>query len=198
MITNEVLNAIRGRRSILRFEPTPVKDEELEAILEAGRWAPSFANSQPWTFVVVRDEKVRQELGALVERIAFAHRGQFAMTGKGIGDAPVVIAVVVDPVKDPQHWVEAGAVATQNMALMAHSLGLASYWAGLGGSPRPRRGGSSGSRKGCGSPPFSPSAGRRTPPARGAGAPHPARPLRPVREVAVRRFRQGALGAPGR
>lgn len=133
MITNEVLNAIRGRRSILRFEPTPVKDEELEAILEAGRWAPSFANSQPWTFVVVREEKIRRELGALVERIAFAHRGQFAVSGKGIGDAPVVIAVVVDPVKDPQHWVEAGAVATQNMALMAHSLGLASYWAGLGG-----------------------------------------------------------------
>jgi len=133
MKTNEVLNVIRGRRSVLRFEPTPVTDEEIEAILEAGRWAPSFANSQPWTFVVVRDEETRRALGQLVERVAFARRGQFALTGKGTGEAPVVIAVVVDPVKDPHHWVEAGAVATQNMALMAHSLGLASYWAGLGG-----------------------------------------------------------------
>lgn len=133
MTTNDVLKTIRGRRSVLRFEPKPVTDDELAAILEAGRWAPSFANSQPWTFVVVREENTKRELGELVERIAFAHRGQFAMSGKGTGDAPVVIAVVVDPVKDPQHWVEAGAVATQNMALMAHSLGLASYWAGLGG-----------------------------------------------------------------
>lgn len=133
MTTNEVLKVIRGRRSVLRFEPQPVTDDALEAILEAGRWAPSFANSQPWTFVVVRDEETKHKLGRLVERIAFAHRGQFAMAGTGTGDAPVVIAVVVDPVKDPRHWVEAGAVATQNMALMAHSLGYASYWAGLGG-----------------------------------------------------------------
>ncbi len=133
MTSNEVLNAIRGRRSVLRFEAKPVTDDEIEAILEAGRWAPSFANSQPWTFVVVRDENTRRELGQLVDRIAFAHRGHYAVSGKGTGDAPVLIAVVLDPVKDPQHWVEAGAVATQNMALMAHSLGLASYWAGLGG-----------------------------------------------------------------
>lgn len=132
MINNEVLRAIRGRRSVLRFEPTPVTDEEIEAVLEAGRWAPSFANSQPWTFVVVRDEETRGALGRLVERVAFARRGQFALSGKGTGEAPVIIAVVVDPVKDPHHWLEAGAVATQNMALMAHSLGLASYWAGLG------------------------------------------------------------------
>ncbi|MDD2912861.1 MAG: nitroreductase family protein [Candidatus Bipolaricaulis anaerobius] len=133
MTKNDVLNAIRGRRSVLRFEPKPVSDDEVEAILEAGRWAPSFANSQPWTFVVVRDEETKAKLGALVERLAFARRGQVALTGKGVGDAPVLIAVVVDPVKDPGHWIEAGAVATQNMALMAHSLGLASYWAGLRG-----------------------------------------------------------------
>lgn len=131
-MTNNVLSAIRGRRSVLRFEPTPVTDEEIEAIVEAGRWAPSFANSQPWTFVVVRDKETRGALGQLVERVAFAHRGQFALSGKGTGEAPVVIAVVVDPAKDRDHWLEAGAVATQNMALMAHSLGLASYWAGLG------------------------------------------------------------------
>ena len=133
MTTNDVLNAIRGRRSVLRFTSKPVTDDELETILEAGRWAPSFANSQPWTFVVVREEGTKRDLGRLVERIAFAHRGQFAVSRTGTGDAPVVIAVVLDPVQDSQHWIEAGAVATQNMALMAHSLGLASYWAGLVG-----------------------------------------------------------------
>ncbi|HEU67722.1 MAG TPA: nitroreductase [Candidatus Acetothermia bacterium] len=133
MTTNDVLRAIRGRRSVLRFEPKPVGEDELQAVLEAGRWAPSFANSQPWTFIVVRDQETKSKLGNLVERLAFARRGQVALAGKGVGDAPVLIAVVVDPVKDRGHWVEAGAVATQNMALMAHSLGLASYWAGLRG-----------------------------------------------------------------
>ncbi len=79
----------------------------------------------------MREEKTKRKLGQLVERIAFSRRGQVALSGKGVGDAPIVIAVVLDPVKDPHHWVEAG--TAQNMALMAHSLGLASYWAGLGG-----------------------------------------------------------------
>ena len=171
MTTNETLNVIRGRRSVLRFESKPVTDDELEAILEAGRWAPSFANSQPWTFVVVREAKARQALGQLVHRIAFAHRGQYAMTGKGTGDAPVVIAVVVDPVKDPQHWVEAGAVATQNMALMAHSMGLGSYWAGLGGKSEAEARRILGIPKGLrvasilpiGRPAYTPKEGERTP-----------------------------------
>ena len=171
MTTNDVLNAIRARRSVLRFEPKPVTEGELEAILEAGRWAPSYANSQPWTFVVVRDEGTKKKLGDLVERIAFARRGQFAVSGKGVGDAPVVIAVVLDPVKDPQHWVEAGAVATQNMALMAHSLGLASYWAGLGGRAEAEARRVIGAPKGMrvvailpiGHPAYTPKDGERTP-----------------------------------
>lgn len=128
---NEVLKAIRERRSVLRFKPDPVPEEVLELILEAGRWAPSYANSQPWTFIVVRDEGLKRRLGELVDRIALARRGKVAISGPGIGDAPVVIAVVVDPWRDPRHFVEAGAAAAQNMALAAHSLGLASYWAGV-------------------------------------------------------------------
>lgn len=128
---NEVLKAIRGRRSVVRFKPEPVPEEALQEILEAGRWAPSYANSQPWTFIVVRDEETKRKLGQLVERIALARRGRVAISGQGVGDAPVVIAVVVDPWRDPRHFVEAGAVAAQNMALAAHSLGLASYWAGV-------------------------------------------------------------------
>ena len=128
---NQVLQAIKGRRSVLRFKPDPVPEEVLKLILEAGRWAPSYANSQPWTFIVIRDEELKAELGKLVHRIALARRGRIAISGKGIGEAPLVIAVVVDPCRDPRHFVEAGAAAAQNMALAAHSLGLATYWAGI-------------------------------------------------------------------
>jgi nitroreductase len=42
-----------------------------------------------------------------------------------------IIVICVDPRKDPYHYIEDGAVATQNMALAAHSLGLSSYWTGI-------------------------------------------------------------------
>lgn len=128
---NATLKTIKGRRSILRFEDAPIEDEKIAAILEAGRWAPSYANSQPWEFIVVKDPQVKQQLGELVQRIAIARRGRVAITGRGVGDAPVVIVVSVNPEVDPNHYIEAGAVATQNIALAAHSLGLASYWAGV-------------------------------------------------------------------
>jgi nitroreductase len=123
MIDNEVLKAIRERRSVVTFEPKTVTEEQLEAILEAGRWAPSQHNSQPWEFVVVKDPELRKKLSEVVRRIS-AH-------SLGVMMAPVVIAVAVDPTQNPWHFVEAGAVATQNMALAAHSLGLASFWAGI-------------------------------------------------------------------
>ncbi|MBC7221995.1 nitroreductase family protein [Candidatus Bipolaricaulota bacterium] len=137
-MSNELLNVIRGRRSVLRFTGEPVSEEELSKILEAGRWAPSYANSQPWVFIVVKSEETKKKLGALVERIALFRRGKVALSGHGLGDPAVVIVVAVDPMKDPRHHVEAGAAATQNMALMAHALGLASYWAGIYGEPAER------------------------------------------------------------
>jgi len=123
MIENEVLRAIRERRSILRFRSDPVDDGKINAILEAGRWAPSSGNSQPWEFIVVKDADKRQRISDLAGRITVAR--------KGIEGAPAVIVTCVDPEKDSSHFVEDGAVATQNMALAAHSLGLASYWVGI-------------------------------------------------------------------
>ena len=90
-IENIVLRAIRERRSIYRYSCEPVPDEKVQAILEAGRWAPSWANTQPWEFIVVKDVTTKEEICDI----------------------------------------EDGAVATQNMALAAHSLGLASYWIGI-------------------------------------------------------------------
>ena len=114
---------IRERRSILRFTREPVDDRKIETILEAGRWAPSFGNSQPWEFVVVKDATLRRKMSTIAAGVTIAQ--------KGIESAPVVIVTCVDPRKDSSHFIEAGAVATHNMALAAHSLGLASYWIGI-------------------------------------------------------------------
>ena len=125
MKENEILSVIRSRRSVTRFSDTPVESELLDAVLEAGRWAPSFVNSQPWEFVVVRDPAHRARAAEILRRVT--------VSWQGFSQAPVLIVVAVDPHKDPRHHVEDGAAAAQNMALMAHSLGLATFWAGLYG-----------------------------------------------------------------
>jgi 5,6-dimethylbenzimidazole synthase len=57
MKTEELLNVIRTRRSVRVYKGGKVSDRQLETILEAARWAPSGANTQPWKFVVTRDRK---------------------------------------------------------------------------------------------------------------------------------------------
>ena len=120
---NEVLDAIMQRRSIYQFKPEPVPTEKITSILEAGRWAPSYANTQPWEFITVTDSKLKQEVVEIAKETMVAHAG--------IEGAHAIIATCVDPEKDQYHFIEDGAVATQNMALAAHSLGLATYWVGI-------------------------------------------------------------------
>ena len=122
---NDVLKAIRDRRTVRRFKPDPIDEKKLQMILEAGRWAPSFSNLQPWRFVVVRD------LGL---KIALDKAARESVLHLGINEAPVVILVCVDRRIDPLHAIEAGAAATQNMTLAAHSLGLGTGWIGIWGT----------------------------------------------------------------
>jgi len=122
---NEVLKAIRARRTVRKFKPNPVNAQKLQMILEAGRWAPSFSNLQPWKFIVVRD---------LSLKIALDKAARESVLHLGINEAPVVILVCVDRRIDPLHAIEAGAAATQNMTLAAHSLGLGAGWIGIWGT----------------------------------------------------------------
>ena len=93
----------------------------------AGRWAPSYINSQPWEFIVVRDPALRARAAEILRRVT--------ISWEGFAQAPVLIVIAVDMVTDPRHYREDGAAAAQNMTLMAHGLGLASFWAGLSGDP---------------------------------------------------------------
>jgi len=113
----EVFEAIKGRRSIRKYTEDPVSEDLIVKILEAGRWAPSAGNSQPWNFIILRNEDVRR-------RVADA-----ATHGKFLADAPVGIAVVIDP-RASTHPAQDGAIATQNMLLAAQALGLGACWIG--------------------------------------------------------------------
>lgn len=118
---NPVLNAIKKRRNIMRFDSTPIEEEKINALLEAGRWAPSWANTQPWKFIVIKDKALKEHCTATTPSVFT----------KGVKEAPVCIAVVVDTRVDPYHYAEDGAAAAQNMALAAQSLGLCSGWIGV-------------------------------------------------------------------
>jgi nitroreductase len=120
-MSNSVLKAIQERRSVSRFKPDEVGQDKIDAILEAARWAPSYVNSQPWDIVIVKDKETRRTLREI----------SITILKLGIEESPVIFVVAVDPAKDPHHYVEDGAAATENMALAAHSLGLGSYWVGV-------------------------------------------------------------------
>ena len=147
---NDLLELIKTRRSIRRYHQKDVPDEILEKIMEAGRWAPSGDNGQPWRFIVVRDIETKKALsriategsgrrftaeyftGRLDERFAGlkdeekkARAYQKLRSGavsSFLIDAPVIIVVCASlDVWDVPYDV---AMATQNMQLMAHALGL--------------------------------------------------------------------------
>ncbi|WP_319780830.1 nitroreductase [Maridesulfovibrio sp.] len=121
MKSNPVLDALRERRSIRKFTDAPVSRDDLTAILEAGRWAPSGLNNQPYRFLVIQEDDARAS--QLAECTKYGHI---------VKAAKVLICIFLDrrtvysEMKDHQG---AGA-CTQNMMLAAHSLGLGTVWLG--------------------------------------------------------------------
>lgn len=59
---DELLKLVAKRRSVRAFKPDPVRDEDVEKIIEMARWAPSGANTQPWEFIVIRDKEVQRKM----------------------------------------------------------------------------------------------------------------------------------------
>lgn len=105
----DLFDAIRERKSIRRFKQTPVPDEDIKKILDAGRWAPSANNTQPWSFAVIKDKSLLREMANavrdMIDRMTpFAEsekQAQRLAAYKGnyytfFENAPVVIAVFME------------------------------------------------------------------------------------------------------
>ena len=112
----EVFDCITRRRTVREFKPDPIPDDVVYKILQAGRWAPSSSNTQPWHFVVVQDRDSLRKLGAI------ATRGSF------IANAPLAIAIVMENATRPQ--LDAGR-ALQQMELVAWSEGMGTCFVGV-------------------------------------------------------------------
>ena len=55
---NETLNSIISRKSTRAFKSEQIKDSDLQLILDAGRFAPSGGNTQPWLFAVIQNKEL--------------------------------------------------------------------------------------------------------------------------------------------
>ena len=142
---------VRSRRSIRRYQPRPVAQETLLALLEAARWAPSAHNRQPWRFCVVTTAAAKHELSRRL-----SERWQADLTADGcdaeyiarrlaisrarLTTSPVLIVPALtledmDVYSDQQRnhaeyvmAVQSVALACQNLLLAAHDAGLAAAW----------------------------------------------------------------------
>ena len=119
-----ILQFIKSRRSIRKFFDKSIEPEKIAIILEAGRWAPSAGNCQPWRFLVITDEKKIKNLDPLFHQ-------------PWVEKAPLVIVVLAVPAdskkrygKGSNYYIMDCSAAIQNMLLMAHGLGLGAVWVG--------------------------------------------------------------------
>lgn len=117
----DILDIIKTRRSVRKYKDQAVTKEFIDKILEAARWAPSAINVQPVRFVVVQDSEIKKKVGD-------AARFYFLINNH-VADAALIIAVCA---KDKNYkWAPLDcAMASQNIMLEAHSLGLGSCFVG--------------------------------------------------------------------
>jgi nitroreductase len=134
----DLFEAIRTRRSVRKYTSQPVEDDKLEAVLEAVRLAPSWANMQCWRMVVVKDGAVKEKISDLsyVESF-FAPKGYKANPSKkALAEAPVVIVLCAEPQQSGSLWgqsyylVDVG-IAAENLMLAARAQGLGTVFVGV-------------------------------------------------------------------
>lgn len=111
-----LIDLLRKRRSVRRFDARPVEQEKIDTLIEAVLRSPSSRGLNPWEFVVVRD---REMLSRLAQ--AKPHGASF------IKNAPLAIAVCADPARCDV-WVEDCSIAAILLHLAATDLGLGSCW----------------------------------------------------------------------
>lgn len=151
----DLLELIKNTRSIRRFKPEPIPDEYVDKIIEAGRWAPSAGNSQPWEFIVVKEQELKDKIVQIIaEQNAFSAKmeltrepeqrfyGQIFRPPEELyyREAPVFIIVCGDPRTEEAYplnillqrgetmFISSLANAFLYMHMAAAALGLGSQW----------------------------------------------------------------------
>ncbi len=143
--TQNYLNIVQHRRSARIYKSGKVTEAQLESVLEAARWAPSGANTQPWEFVVTRDRKKMKRVREIYAREWSQRKLEDPVNYKGIkkdyvGDVSVLVLVCGDartklvylttrqPADREKLFQASVANAVQQMMLAAASMNLGTVW----------------------------------------------------------------------
>jgi len=109
----DALTALKTRCCVRKYSPAPVTREQLEALADAGRRAPTARNVQPWEFIAVTTRPALTQLANLTD------------TGGFIAGAAACLAVLC---QDTKYYLEDGCAATENILVAATALGLGACW----------------------------------------------------------------------
>ncbi len=115
----ELFELIKKRRSIRKYSKEPVKKEDVLKIIEAGSWAPSASNNQPWRFIVITDRELIRNIGG---QCTYFSLNNF------VKEASLIVVMYTER---KHRWtnIDCGMCA-QNMMLEAYSLGIGSCFIG--------------------------------------------------------------------
>jgi len=144
----KLLKIIKARRDVRgnRFINNPIEDEKLQMILEAGVCAPSVGYSQPWKFIIIKDEKIKDSIvknftdeNSKAKEIFKDKELYNSLKLEGIKEAPINIAVLYEPKKEatlgmtsmPKMGEYSVVCAVQNMWLMARALNIGIGWVSI-------------------------------------------------------------------
>jgi nitroreductase len=128
-----MIKEIEMRRSIRKYSNKPVEDEKITALLESARLAPSGNNTQPWHYIIVKSEEMRQKI------VTASHNQKWMLT------APVFIVCVADvrcrikedidvylddnsPQDEVKRIIRDTSISSGYMLLEANNLGLGVCW----------------------------------------------------------------------
>lgn len=153
MFSNEereaVYKVINKRRDIRSFRPDPVPEEKLQRVLEAAHHGPSVGFMQPWNFILVTSDTIKDKLAWAADKerraLAIHYEDQTEKEAKflnlkveGLKEAPITICVTCDPTRGGSHVLGRNSIpetdilstacAIQNMWLAACAEGLAMGW----------------------------------------------------------------------
>lgn len=127
-----MIKAIETRRSIRKYKNKPVEEEKIKELIESARLAPSGDNSQPWNFIIVKSQEMREKLAAV------------SHNQKWMAQAPLFIVCVADirsRIKDGELFIDESsdipevkqmirdtAIAAEHIVLQAEDMGLGTCW----------------------------------------------------------------------
>jgi nitroreductase len=122
----DVDTAIKGRRSIRKYQSRKVPDSVIQDLLNLAIYAPSSMNGQPWFFVVVKNSETKKRLVEIKNRHCPAEKRMYG--ADFLQEAPLVIVVCVDKKQSYDREVENAVLAAANIMLGACQRGLGSVY----------------------------------------------------------------------